>query len=297
MLPTISAANHRKDQERRRKALRDLNAALQDYCETVPRERDVELTEVARIFCSYACELYDSRAAGYLELPTIDPTVLFGDAGVLNIGPTLEDVWHTVQRLKVRRPKKWPEPEIYRDDDTPAVRCAVGEILIDKYVHFSYLIDDPWFCGEVRDRVARRAHDTREMYERRFVTSRRKVTDASVSHNSRSPSGSSVGLVAPNRSKTKEDERPQERAKPGPKVNLELARRVRDIVRGLGGDGRWQDKFDEVCDALDEACIPRPKTWSKPDVAILSWLDAATTPRGRELARKAITHHLDLSRF
>ncbi len=80
--------------------------------------------------------------------------------------------------------------------------------------------------------------------------------------------------------------------KPGPQPNLKLALRVLGIVERIAGVGPWKDRLDEICDALDEAHIPTPKTWKKREIE--TWADAAALER--ELAKKAIEHHLELAR-
>jgi hypothetical protein len=79
--------------------------------------------------------------------------------------------------------------------------------------------------------------------------------------------------------------------KRGPRPNYETAIKVAEVVRGIAGDGGWPAKLDEICDALDEAKIPRPKTWKKRGHQ--DWDDALSGERS--LVVKAITHHLKLN--
>lgn len=82
------------------------------------------------------------------------------------------------------------------------------------------------------------------------------------------------------------------RIKPGPKRDLETARKVANLVSTLAPGQRWQDKLDEILEGLDEAQIPRPKGWPNRDHPLRSWSDA-TVGSDRELAKKAIAHHLE----
>jgi hypothetical protein len=82
----------------------------------------------------------------------------------------------------------------------------------------------------------------------------------------------------------------KKRARPGAKRDVETAKRVAEIVARVVGDQRWNSMVDDICDALDEANVPRPKTWRSREPRIMSWSDAAAT--APELAKKAINHHL-----
>ena len=84
------------------------------------------------------------------------------------------------------------------------------------------------------------------------------------------------------------------RARPGPRTATETAQRVLEIVTQTAGSEPWKSKLDDICDALDDKNIPRPKTWSKRDPPIRSWTDAATTDS--ELAKKAIEYRLKIAR-
>jgi hypothetical protein len=84
------------------------------------------------------------------------------------------------------------------------------------------------------------------------------------------------------------------RVKPGPKAQTENARQVAEIVARIADGQRWQDKLDEICEALDEAKLPRPKPWRKK--SINSWSDATDAADNRGLAKKAIGHHLKNAR-
>lgn len=86
------------------------------------------------------------------------------------------------------------------------------------------------------------------------------------------------------------------KTKPGPKQDLDSAREVLSIVLQIAGSGRWQDKLDEICEALDNRRIPFPKTWGKRTPPITSWVDATATTDDRELAKKAIRDRLKIAR-
>lgn len=77
------------------------------------------------------------------------------------------------------------------------------------------------------------------------------------------------------------------RTKPGPKPDIETARRVAEIVSGLASS-KWQSKLGDICESLDEQKVPPPRIWRKKGV--LSWSDAADDHP--DLAKKAIQHHL-----
>lgn len=229
MGPTISLAAHRRDQKRRKQAVTDLKLALQSVCDRVPLERDLELTEFARLVCAYACELYDSRVAGYVERPSVDPDVLFGDSGILNLGLTLKEVWQQLNNLrvlKVVRPRHWPDPQgIYRDEDSPELRRVMRRLLVEKYVTFAYLASEPWLREEIRNCVARRVRETREIYEQRLVTLRREAP-AMITFES-AAAASSTDVAMPYKTMTTEDPaRP--RAKPG--ADASTRRRRRGII-------------------------------------------------------------------
>jgi len=80
--------------------------------------------------------------------------------------------------------------------------------------------------------------------------------------------------------------------KRGPQPNYELAAQVAEVVRGVVGDQLWLPRLDEICEALDDRKIPRPKTWK--GRGYTNWCSAAVSERS--LVIKAITHHLDLDR-
>jgi hypothetical protein len=79
--------------------------------------------------------------------------------------------------------------------------------------------------------------------------------------------------------------------KRGPKPNYGIAELVAELVHRVAGDGSWLAKLDEICDALEEAKVPHPKTWEKRGHK--DWYDALVTERS--LVVKAITHHLKLN--
>ena len=80
--------------------------------------------------------------------------------------------------------------------------------------------------------------------------------------------------------------------KPGPQPNYELANQVAELVRNIAGDEPWPPKLDDICEALDDQKIPRPKTWKTRGYS--SWCAAGVAERS--LVVKAITHHLELSK-
>jgi hypothetical protein len=80
------------------------------------------------------------------------------------------------------------------------------------------------------------------------------------------------------------------KAKPGPKLDKDTAQQVAEIVRPLANGQPLKDKLDDICEALDQAQIPCPKTWRKREPAMKNWADGAAFEP--ELAKKAIKHHL-----
>jgi hypothetical protein len=83
-----------------------------------------------------------------------------------------------------------------------------------------------------------------------------------------------------------------QRPKPGPQPNYVLAAQVAEVVRSVVGNQAWVPKLDDICEALDDREIPRPKTWKAR--GYLRWYTAAVAERS--LVVKAITHHLQLSK-
>ncbi|MGB7722296.1 MAG: hypothetical protein WBL65_20515 [Bryobacteraceae bacterium] len=84
-----------------------------------------------------------------------------------------------------------------------------------------------------------------------------------------------------------------QRRKRGPERNYETATRVAEVVERVAPDDKWRSKLDDLLMALDDAEIPRPKTW-QPKHGYRSWYAAVAdnTTRGRHMAIEAIKHHL-----
>jgi hypothetical protein len=76
------------------------------------------------------------------------------------------------------------------------------------------------------------------------------------------------------------------RTKPGPKRDVETARRVAEIVAGLASNRPTE--LADTCEALDAQKVPTPRTWRKAGIGC--WSDAADDYPDR--AKKAIQHHL-----
>lgn len=76
--------------------------------------------------------------------------------------------------------------------------------------------------------------------------------------------------------------------KPGPPRDYATATRVAAIVDRIAPDGHWRVRLGNICDALDEDDVLRPKTWKAKGCA--TWADCCD--RERELVIKAIDHHL-----
>jgi len=264
-LPTLPLEAHRKDQERRKKARRDLEEALESYFATLTRFEDIELTKMAEIVGAYACEIYDSSAEGYLAIPSLDPEALFGMAGPLNVGLTLTDVEKCVSTLRVRRPWKISsDPFVRLLDD--------GRELIG--LHYEH----PWFRLEIGNIVARRFQDTRKAYSQ-ITTAQREKSEA--------PEGGTKSAQPATVSNSKDQGR-----KRGPKPDYETAARVAEVVAHVAPDGDWRGKLDDVCEALDEKNIACPKTWRRKDRTCRRWSDYPE----RSHAVKAIQYRLALAK-
>jgi hypothetical protein len=78
----------------------------------------------------------------------------------------------------------------------------------------------------------------------------------------------------------------------GPKRGYDTALRVAEVIAGVAPGGNWRAKLEDVCDSLDEAKIPRPKTWKAKGYG--AWFDCWGGERS--LVVKAIEHHLELAK-
>jgi hypothetical protein len=78
--------------------------------------------------------------------------------------------------------------------------------------------------------------------------------------------------------------------KRGPKPNYEEASRIAEIVARVAPDSDWRPKWEEICEALDVAEIPCPKSWRKGKTC-RRWADQLE----RSLAVKVIDYRLDLA--
>lgn len=84
-----------------------------------------------------------------------------------------------------------------------------------------------------------------------------------------------------------------ERTRPGPKPNLQRSRQVKAIVWEICEGKGLRKNLDTICEALDEAGVPFPKTWKTRDLPIRSWADAAALEP--DLPKKVIEHHLEVA--
>jgi hypothetical protein len=82
--------------------------------------------------------------------------------------------------------------------------------------------------------------------------------------------------------------------KPGPKRNVADARKVFEAVGRVAGGKLSKETLSDICEALDVAKVPPPKTWRKRQPTIRTWADAGDDEP--ELAYKAIQHHLKNAR-
>jgi len=188
------------DQDRRAQAKKDLEIALQSYTKAVSRERELDLQPLAEIWCQYVVAMYDSLAESYQGLPG-DPKVLFGESGVLAGGQTRFELEADIKRLRVPRPEHWPDPEIYRDGDSPKIRRAMRRILVGKDVGFAYLLDEPWFLGQITDCLGERVQHWKDRFagSRQPPPPRQPVQQDSVpkpnSADSNPPQGTANGAI------------------------------------------------------------------------------------------------------
>jgi hypothetical protein len=83
------------------------------------------------------------------------------------------------------------------------------------------------------------------------------------------------------------------KVKPGPRRDPDKARRVLDIVKQVAGEADWKGKLTEVCEALDSAKIPFPKTWRRRDPVLHSWAYAADSEPA--LAKHAIEYQVRIA--
>ena len=152
-----------EDQDRRAQAKSELEFALQSYTKAVSRERELDLQPLSEIWCQYAGTIYDSLAQSYHGLPG-NPQALFGESGVMAGGQTRAEVEEDLKRVRVARPEHWPDPEIYRDGDSPKIRRAMRGILVGEDVGFAYLLDEPWFMGQITDCLAERVQHWKDRF-------------------------------------------------------------------------------------------------------------------------------------
>jgi hypothetical protein len=83
----------------------------------------------------------------------------------------------------------------------------------------------------------------------------------------------------------------------GPQRDVETGKQVETIVKGVNGGVNWTAKanLEVICQKLDEAKVPTPKTWKRRSPRIEDWTDAAATDA--HLAKKAIKNHLKNARL
>jgi hypothetical protein len=82
--------------------------------------------------------------------------------------------------------------------------------------------------------------------------------------------------------------------KPGPRTDYASAALVAEIVARIAPDGDWRTNLDDICEALNKADIPFPKTWPKRDPPLKSWQDGADLEP--TLVKKAIEDRLKKQR-
>ena len=157
---------------RRRK---DLKQSLQSYTETLARESDRDLIELAKIWAAYAELLYDSLASCYQGL-SVNPVELYGESGVLAGGSTLVQVKYDIRRLRLPRPKHWPAPQNFGDDVSPSLRQSPESIVLSLPVSFTWLLDDRWFMRELLKCV----HERVEYWKEKLCGNNQAASPASL---------------------------------------------------------------------------------------------------------------------
>jgi hypothetical protein len=100
-----------------------------------------------------------------------------------------------------------------------------------------------------------------------------------------------VEQSAPVESEAANREPRREGLKRGPKPDYENAALVAEIVARVAPDGDWRSRRDDVCEALDEAKVPIPRTWRK-GRKCKCWCDCVE----RDIVIKAIEYRLDIAR-
>jgi hypothetical protein len=85
---------------------------------------------------------------------------------------------------------------------------------------------------------------------------------------------------------------PKPERRRGPTPDYKTAVRVAVLIGRIAIDAPWWSKLDDICLALDDEGVPRPKTWRKRGYG--DWFDCLSGERN--LVVKAINHHLSLAK-
>jgi hypothetical protein len=80
----------------------------------------------------------------------------------------------------------------------------------------------------------------------------------------------------------------------GPKPDYENPRLVAEIVARIAPAGDLRANLDDICEALDKAHIPSPKTWRRRDPPSKNWQDGAVLEP--TLAKRAIEDRLKVAK-
>lgn len=159
-----------EDQRRRSEILRKLTNALKLYLESCSRERDVESDTVAELLGTACRGFYDSLAAGYLAIePPVDPQYLFGISGELFGGRTLVEFEKAVTVIKIRRPDRWPPPQMGREGDSLEMFRAFNKL--SKNLHRDFRLGPLLDGGWLNEWVAEGVKHWKPQFEHRFEAS------------------------------------------------------------------------------------------------------------------------------
>ncbi len=242
-----------------------------------------DLLDLAPLFSQYALALLDAMALRQAGLTTKDEDykrALDEIAGVVlnEIRPPTDETPATTEELLNNPPPPLPEEPrgVWEDAIHRAwieARWNLGgqNPAQNMDVHpFQGVLRQPALGNAVIAALGRAIRDRLPEHKARFLEN---ATEPTVSQKT-STSG--------------------HRSKPGPKPDIDTAHRIRETVEAVTNREQLNSKLNEVCEALDEAEIPVPKTWKARKPPIRDWSDASGIEP--ELAKKAILYRLKVGK-
>jgi hypothetical protein len=256
----------REDQERRADAKKDLKQALGSYTESLARESDRSLIELARIWGAYSALLYDSLAESHIGLSG-DPSELFNESGVLFGGTTVSQVKYDLERIRLPRPKHWPAPQNFGDGVSLELHQSLQSIILSSPVSFTWLLDDPWFIGEIIECVSERVrHWQKQLCSNSFAQRATEIVQELRPQERESTAAASMPSQSPTdperRTERREMPATEEASLDGLKAAKRRGRRPdkerRDAIRNAiskHGD-QWRDHLSEIFTELDSQEVP-----------------------------------------